>query len=202
MTGHIEDSVIDIYRRHGSVWAQHRGDRLPEQAWLDHFCSLLPACGAVLDIGCGSGVPLARELSGRGFRVTGTDGASTMLALFQRNLPGAPSRLADMRQLDLGQQFAGLLAWDSLFHLSPDDQRAMFARFRAHATPGAALMFTSGNTEGDAIGVLEGEPLYHGSLGPNEYRDLLHVNGFGVVRHVAEDPSCGHRTVWLAHRLE
>jgi SAM-dependent methyltransferase len=155
----------------------------------------------VLDIGCGSGLPIAAELVRRGFEVTGVDGAREMLALFRRNLADLPAILADMRQLSLGRRFGGLLAWDSFFHLSPDDQRAMFVRFGAHAAPDAALMFTSGPVEGSAIGEREGEPLYHGSLDPSEYRTLLDTAGFDVVDHVVENPDCGLRTVWLAqHR--
>jgi hypothetical protein len=70
--------------------------------------------------------------------------------------------------------------------------------FRAHALPGAALMFTSGPAHGEAIGSLAGEPLYHASLNPDEYRSLLDRNGFRVVTHVAEDAGCGGHTIWLA----
>lgn len=198
MTGNTEASAIDVYQRHGAAWARLRSDTLVEGAWLDCFCNLLPSGAEVLDIGCGSGLPIARELIRRGFDVTGVDGSETMLALFRRNLPGTPARLVDMRQLALDRRFAGLLAWDSFFHLSPGDQRAMFSRFQDHALPGAALMFTSGTAEGCAIGELEGAPLYHGSLDPDEYRTLLDAAGFEVVAHVVEDPACGHRTIWLA----
>lgn len=61
-------------------------------------------------------------------------------------------------------------------------------------------MFTSGNEEGSAIGQLEGDPLYHGSLHPGEYRSLLDNNGFDVVIHVVADPTCGYRTIWLARQ--
>lgn len=198
MTDPIEETVIDLYRRHGPAWVELRGNRLVEGPWLDRFCGLLPDRAPVLDIGCGSGVPIARELVRRGFDVTGVDAAPEMLSLFRCNLPARPAFLADMRKLSLGRRFAGLLAWDSFFHLSPRDQRGMFVRFRDHAASGAALMFTSGPAEGEAIGELRGEPLYHGSLGPDEYRSLLDANGFRVVDHVAEDPGCGGRTVWLA----
>jgi hypothetical protein len=103
-----------------------------------------------------------------------------------------------MRDLDLGRRFAGLLAWDSLFHLRQADQRRMFDVFRRHAAPGAALMFTSGPAHGVAMGTYRGEPLYHASLDPAEYRSLLAAAGFAVVAHVAEDPGCGGRTIWLA----
>lgn len=66
--------------------------------------------------------------------------------------------------------------------------------------PGAALMFISGNAEGEAIGELEGDRLYHGSLDPDEYRSLLDVAGFSVIAHVVGDPDCGRRTIWLARQ--
>ena len=61
-------------------------------------------------------------------------------------------------------------------------------------------MFSSGTAEGEAIGVLEGDRLYHGSLGTDEYRRLLNVAGFTVIAHIVEDPNCGHRTIWLAQQ--
>ena len=193
-------SVIDVYQRHGAAWASLRGNRLVERGWIDRFCALVPAGGDIVDIGCGSGLPLAGELIERGFDVTGIDGTPTMVALFMRNLPGVAVHLADMRELALNRRFQGLLAWDSFFHLAPDDQRGMFSRFQAHAAPGAALMFSSGTAEGEAIGALEGDRLYHGSLDPDEYRSLLDAAGFAVIAHLQEDPDCGNRTIWLAQQ--
>ena len=200
MTARASRSVVDLYQRQGAAWAALRTTRLVEAKWLDRFCTLLPGGTAILDIGCGSGLPIARDLTRRGFDVTGMDAAETMLVLFRQNLPDMTAHRCDMRQLALGRRFAGLLAWDSFFHLSPDEQRGMFPRFAAHANPDAALMFTSGNAEGAAIGALEGEPLYHGSLDPEEYRTLLNANGFDVVAHLVEDPDSRNRTVWLARR--
>ena len=51
---------------------------------------------------------------------------------------------------------------------------------------------------GRRSGVSRGEPLYHASLDPAEYRSLLDRNGFRVVSHVVEDPDCGGHTIWLA----
>jgi hypothetical protein len=49
-----------------------------------------------------------------------------------------------------------------------------------------------------AIGSYQGENLYHASLDGAEYRALLAEQGFTVVDHVAEDPTCGGHTIWLA----
>lgn len=198
MTCRAEPSVLDVYGRHGAAWAALRSEELVEIEWLDRFTSLLPDRAAILDIGCGSGKPIGTALVRRGYNLTGVDGSPLMLSLFRKNLPSATAHLADMREFALNTNFAGLLAWDSLFHLSPDDQRPMFARFAAHAGPGVVLMFTSGNREGSAIGELEGEALYHGSLDSREYQTLLDEHGFDVLAHTANDPNCGFRTVWLS----
>lgn len=195
------DRVIGLYERHARAWAADRGRALgPEKAWLDRFAALLPPGAPVLDIGCGPAEPVAAYLIARGFDVSGADSSPTMVSLCRARFPDRDWRVADMRKLSLGRRFAGLLAWDSFFHLARADQRRMFPVFREHSAPGAALLFTSGPSDGEAIGAYRGEPLHHASLAAAEYRALLAANGFGVVAHTAEDPDCGGHTVWLARR--
>ncbi|ETX13020.1 methyltransferase [Roseivivax halodurans JCM 10272] len=195
------DSIIGIYRRHGAAWAKARGTKLTEGVWLDRFIRMVRPGASVLDIGCGSGEPIARHVCSHGHSVTGVDASPEMIALFGANLPSETTELADMRSLNLGLTFGGLIAWDSFFHLTPEDQRLMFPVFRRHAATEAPLLFTSGPAFGEAIGTLEREPLYHASLDPDEYRRLLNENGFDVVAFVAEDPACTGHSVWLARRL-
>lgn len=190
--------IIGIYQRHAAAFDEDRGRSLFERAWLDRFAALLSPSASVLDIGCGSGEPIARYFLGLGLDVTGVDSSEPLIALCRRRFPDRTWTVADMRSLELGHTFDGLIAWDSFFHLTPDDQRAMFPVFREHAAPSAALMFTSGPAFGRAMGVYHGEPLYHSSLDPTEYRELLHRHGFDVVSHKAEDADCGGRTIWLA----
>ena len=192
------ERIVDLYRRHAGAWAAARGTELRERAWLERFAGLLEPGATVLDIGCGPGEPIAGYLVRRGHPVTGIDSSPEMIALFRANLPGQVAEVADMRSLSLDAAFGGLIAWDSFFHLAPDDQRLMFPVFRDHARAGAPLLFTSGPAFGEAIGTLEGEPLYHASLGPDEFRLLLGQNGFDVAAHIAEDPGCDGHTVWLA----
>lgn len=192
------ERVIGLYQRHARAWAHDRGNQLFEKAWLDWFRGLLPPAGTVLDIGCGTGEPIARYLIEQGCDVTGVDASPEMVAMSKCQCPQGGWYIVDMRELFLGRTFDGVLAWDSFFHLCPDDQRRMFPIFRKHAAPRAALMFTSGPSHGETIGSYQGEPLYHASLDSAEYRALLDENDFEVVMHMVEDPNCGLHTIWLA----
>jgi SAM-dependent methyltransferase len=195
------EQIIALYERHAHAWDGDRGRSLGlEKLWLDRFTALLPQGASILDLGCGSGEPIARYLIEHGFDVAGVDTSPTLISLCRTRFPEREWLVADMRSLSLGRRFQGLIAWDSFFHLPHDDQRCMLPIFREHLALGAALLLTTGPSHGEAIGSYNGEPLYHASLAEAEYRSLLDTNGFAVVRHVVEDPDCGHHTVWLALR--
>jgi SAM-dependent methyltransferase len=192
------DRIIDHYERHARSWDRDRGRSLFECGWLDRFRAVAGDGASILDLGCAGGEPLARYLIECGHAITGVDSSPTLIELAAARFPTQSWNVGDMRGIALGQRFGGVLAWDSFFHLTADDQRAMFPVFRAHAEAGAALMFTSGPRAGEAIGSYQGEPLYHASLDAEEYEALLDTHGFSVVRHRTEDPTCGGHTVWLA----
>lgn len=195
------DRVVGLYERHARAWIADRlRGSFPERHWLERFAALVPPAASVLDVGCGAGAPIAEFLIGAGLRVTGIDSSATMIETCRARQPRGEWLVADMRSVSLARAFHGIVAWDSFFHLTREEQRLMFPRFASHAAPGAALLFTSGTDDGEAIGSYAGEPLYHASLSTEEYRSLLRGNGFLVRDYVADDVRCGNHTVWLAQK--
>ena len=204
------EQIVGLYQRHAAAWDRLRSPgSLFEKPWLDRFLALVPAppphaaqrearaAATILDVGCGAGLPISGYFIRQGYRVTGVDTSEPLLEMASGRFPEQEWIPADMRTLDLGRQFEGVLAWHNFFHLTPEGQTAMFPVFRRHAAPGAPLMFTSGSERGSVLGDFQGEPLYHGSLDPGEYRSLLAQNGFEEIAFVAED----HATIWLARAV-
>ncbi|WP_284947700.1 class I SAM-dependent methyltransferase [Acidisoma cladoniae] len=145
-TTELADRIIPHYERHGRDWeADRRALRWSDKPWHDRFIAALPKGGTVLDLGCGGGDPVALNMEAGGLRVTGVDASPTLTALCRERMPDQEWIVADMRALSLGRLFDGVLAWDSFFHLKPDDQRRMFAIFADHAAPSAFLMFNTGH---------------------------------------------------------
>ena len=196
----LAQNIIEIYKKHARAWTELRGDFLYEKEWLDLFLSLIPVHSTLLDLGCGSGKPIADYLIQQGHTLIGVDSSDVMIAMAQKNFPKQTWVQADMRTVELDQKFNAILAWDSFFHLIPDDQRQMFAQFAQFSVTNTALMFTSGPMAGEAMGDLFGDALYHASLSQDEYRVLLKQYGFNVVKMVANDVECTGHTVWLAQK--
>ncbi|WP_205632944.1 class I SAM-dependent methyltransferase [Enhygromyxa salina] len=192
--------VKQFYAAHGLRFDAERARELNERSYLERVRAAVPAPARVLDLGCGGGEPIGRWFLESGYRVTGIDAEPSLLALARERFPEVEWRLGDMREVALGGAFEVVVAWDSFFHLDPDDQRAMFPRFAEHTALGGLLLFTSGTHHGTAISPLFGTPLYHASLASEEYRELLHQHGFVVLVHRVSDPDCGGHTVWLTRR--
>lgn len=196
MTG--PDDILPTYEVEAARWARERGQTLWEEPALLAAVAGRPPGLSVLDLGCGSGQPIAQWFVARGDRVTGVDGAAAMIAEIKTRVPAVEAIKADMRGLSLGRRFDVILAFNSFFHLSAGDQRAMFPVFAAHAAPGAGLLFTSGPAAGEVTGRVGDSPVYHASLAPEEYRKLLDENGFSVIWFRPDDAELQRHSVWLA----
>jgi SAM-dependent methyltransferase len=190
--------VWRLYERFASAFDRERGKSLIERPYLDAVASHLAPGASILDLGCGTGEPIARHLIAQRYDVAGVDAAPSMIATCRRRFPAGTWIEADMRMLALDRRFDAIIAWDSFFHLDQDEQRAMFPILGRHIAPNGLLLFTSGPCSGIAIGTFHGEDLFHASLNPDEYRALLAGAGFRVLRFTPEDADCGGHTVWLA----
>jgi SAM-dependent methyltransferase len=191
--------IPEFYERNAAFWANARAETdFAERIYVDRLLRERPTNSQVLDLGCGSGAPIGAYLIEKGASVLGCDVSPAMIEMARARFPLSEWRVADMRSLDLGEKFGALIAWDSFFHLTRDEQRSVLPRFREHLRDGGVLLFTSGPEEGEQIGAMNGELLYHASLSPEEYRATLERLGFKEIEFVPKDERCGNHSVWFA----
>jgi trans-aconitate methyltransferase len=192
---------LDVYSRNCEQFDAERSKTLFERKWLEKFQNLLPHESHILDVGCGSAEPIARFFIEQGIQLTGIDFSPEMIKFAKSRFPDQDWIVNDMRNLDLGRKFDGLISWHSFFHLTQSEQRTTLVRFANHLKPNAPLMLTVGTYEGNVIGHVCKETVYHSSLSPKEYRDILSELDIDVIEFVAEDPECGMATIILARKI-
>jgi SAM-dependent methyltransferase len=95
-----------------------RDAQLAEGAWLLEQLDL-PA--RVLDLGCGSGLPTAKQLVDAGVEVVGIDESKVMLDLAATQAPGGQYLHRDLRDLSGLGEFDAAVAFFSLIMLPKDD---------------------------------------------------------------------------------
>jgi SAM-dependent methyltransferase len=139
----------------------------------------LPCGAAVIDLGCGPGLPITEVLVAEGLHVFGIDAAPSFVQAFRRNLPNTPVACEPVQESSFfDRTFDGVLAWGLMFLLSPEDQQRLIQRIAEVLAPGGRLLFTSPAEPviwKDAMTGLESR-----SPGAEEYRRHLSAVGLSV----------------------
>jgi SAM-dependent methyltransferase len=196
----VSAATQDVYDRKAHEWHQGRPSTEFEQKWIERFTARIPKGGHVLDLGCGSGKPVADYLLGLGYQLTGLDYAPGMIKLAKDTYPNANWRVGDMAQDLPAGPFDGIISWDGFFHLKRQDQTELLRKIARHIKPGGALMLTVGGKDGEVLGSVYGEQVYHASLDPEAYKSLLSENGFRDVLYEANHTDAHGRTILFGYR--
>jgi SAM-dependent methyltransferase len=156
---------------------------------------------AVLDLGCGTGYPIAKRVAPRVSRYLGIDRSEAMLSAFRRNVPQAECACLDMTaigRLDGGWDL--IFSWGAICHLPIEAQtETLIAATRLLAAAGR-LLFTDGQAPGQCKGSVgpSVDCIDHYSLGRSGYTDLLTGNGMRLL--AAESREAGHFVYLFGNR--
>lgn len=136
------------------------------------WAARLPPGGSVIDIGCGTGTPIARTLADAGCAVSGIDPSPTLLAAFRRTLPDASAACEPVEDSGFfGRRFDGAVAIGLIFLLPAATQRGVIARIAGALRPGGHLIFSAPAIPCTWRDTLTGRMSQ--SLGEAGYRDIL-----------------------------
>ena len=115
--------------------------------WLADLHRRLPAAAAVLDLGCGCGVPVARFLADAGHHVTGVDISDVQIERARRLVPTGTFLRADATRLDLPPaSFDAVVCLYALIHMPLADQPRLIREIAGWLRPGGELLATVGST--------------------------------------------------------
>lgn len=146
----------------------------------------LPKSGSVIDVGCGSGVPITQALVDEGFEVFGIDASPKLIAAFRRRFPGARSACEAAQDSNFfHRSFDAAVAIGLLFLLSEDDQRRAIDRVGDALVPGGRFLFSAPRQRCSWRDMLTGRSSR--SLGEKAYERLLNMSGLRLAGHYVDE---------------
>jgi cyclopropane fatty-acyl-phospholipid synthase-like methyltransferase len=196
----LESKTKEIYNSNAEEFDQQRLKNLYEKKWLDLLLNELKEGDEILDVGCGAGEPIARYFIEKGMKVTGVDFSTEMIRLAAKRFPQNEWFVQDMRELKLNRKFKAIIAWNSFFHLTQDDQLLTFSLFHKHLLDDGIILLTVGHEKGEITGRVNNNEVYHSSLSPEGYKELIKRYNLTIIDFVLSDLECNGHTVLLAKK--
>jgi SAM-dependent methyltransferase len=200
IVGHGYDVIAERYLE----WS--RADDWPaRRTYLEYVLRELMDGSSVLELGCGAGVPVTKELSER-HRVTAVDVSGRQLELARKNAPAATFVRGDMASLDLAPaSFDAVVAVHSVTHVPRELHGELFGRIHGWLRPGGLFLASlgvgdePGSTEDDWLGA----PMFFSHYDADTNRRLLREAGFEldvdeIVSQLEHGRDC--RFLWILAR--
>ncbi|AFK03716.1 Methyltransferase type 11 [Emticicia oligotrophica DSM 17448] len=171
----------ESYNKIAEIWAEHRHSSFVSQIIVD-FAEKLSLNAKVLDIGCGTGMPVAGYLASKGLLVTGIDFAEKMIEIAQsQQIPQTQFLVSDFFDFETKETFDGILAWDSFFHFPKEKQAMIYPKVARLLNSGGYLLFTHGDDDGEHTNPMMGEEFYYSAILKEDIIQLLEANGCEVI---------------------
>lgn len=174
---------LESYNQIALQWAAARSAFFGrERQYLDAVLAATPAGATILDLGCGTGRPMAEYVVAQGRRVLGVDQSEAMLALARFNLPSEHWVLATLEAFEPDVPCHGALLWDSLFHVQRRDHEPILRKVVGALPVGARLMLTVGGSAHPAfVDTMFGQSFFYDSNTPEESEQILGALGCRIV---------------------
>jgi SAM-dependent methyltransferase len=175
-------------------------------ALLDRLLAELDASSAVLDAGCGAGVPVTERLMTAGHRVTGVDLSSSQVALARRLVGGASVVQGDLAALPFAPAtFDAVVSYYAVIHVPRDEHGRVFDEFRRVLRPGGRALLCLGhsdNPDDHDPGSWMGVPMYWSHYDADTSLALLYDRGLHVAwwRDVRDPMDHGRHRFVLARK--
>src|SRR5438128_4046991 len=97
----------------------------------------LPRGAAVIDLGCGSGLPITQVLVSEDLNVYAIDASPSLVEAFRCNFPETPVACESVEHsLFFGRMFDGVVPWGDIFLLLPAGQPRLIQRIADLVRPG------------------------------------------------------------------
>lgn len=169
--------------------------------WLEELLGRLSNPSRVLDLGCGSGVPVALTLAEAGHQVVGVDLSEVQVRRASERIPAATFIQADATKLDLpAGGFDAVVSFFALIHIPLDEQQELLRRIADWLRPGGLFVVTIGTTAwtGSEENWLDGEvPMWWSHADAATTQTWLEEAGFAVDRQeFVPEGTTGHTLLW------
>lgn len=176
------DLVREGYNKVAKTYSAQR-DLFKNDKYLAELTKLLKPNSTILDIGCGSGIPVDKYLINKGFKVIGIDISDEQIKLAKQNIPEGTFEVTNMSDLKEGYyQVDAIVSFYAIFHIPREEHQELFKKINSFLPIGGLVLVTMGADEWEGT-----EDDFHGSkmwwshYGADKNKEIVKNAGFEIL---------------------
>jgi SAM-dependent methyltransferase len=168
----VKKKAMSIYDKVGSTYDTMRSNVGVKD--ILHEVNVLGNDIKVLDLGCGTGHPIAKAVSPIVKEYCGIDNSQPMLDAYIKNIQNADCKLLDMPDVNQIQgKWDFIFSWGAICHLPIEFQKKTMAAVSRLLKPEGRFLFTGGKEAGECTGNVGKYTVYHYSMGRSAYMEFF-----------------------------
>jgi len=184
MKDYPQDKAFEVvrsgYDQLTLLYAKER-ERFNNWPEVEAFTLQLPKNARVLDVGCGTGIPIAGKLVQIGFEVVGIDLSEKMVMTSRANVPGATFQQMNMAAIDFpAESFDGLSSCYAIIHTPRERHADIFRSFHKILKPQGVMLVSAASWAWEEIANYLGVEMYWSHYDPSKTESLIIDAGFDI----------------------
>lgn len=171
------------YNKIARQWDAARGAFVKdERRYLETLLSGLSTPASILDVGCGTGRPIAEFVLALGHRVTGIDQSEELLAIARERFPQGTWIHAPIEEYVFEGCYDAMICWDSLFHIErAHHQRILTDLYERLAPSGRIMLTVGGSAHPPFTDTMFGHEFFYDSYPPQHVCSIMRAIGYQLL---------------------
>lgn len=191
----------------GSSFRKDGKQKKIERYFLRKLVKLVPKSATVLDLGCGTGVPVDAYLIQQGFDVTGVDYCPRLITRARRNVPQGKFINQDFSRVSFDEEaFDAVVSLYAIFHIPRKEHKDLFLRIRSLLKHNGIMLVTLGTSDyeyGEEQGWCGAPVMAWSMYGPDTYEEMITNIGFTILESRSEGkPTDDEYHFWMLAQKE
>jgi len=196
----FNNKIKQSYDKIAETWDRER-EWYIEKPSIDEAIAHLKPGAKILDVGCGSGKPIAAYLIEKGFDVYGLDISPNLLKYAEKIIPKEKLFEADLCEFTTSIQFDAIICWCAIFHIHAEHHLTFLKKLHSFLAPEGILCITFADTsyiiedihvttidEYTIESEMFGERFCHSGRPASENSQLIKEAGFKIIIDKIDQP--------------
>lgn len=198
----MQDKVKAAYDEAAQAYLNGR-DLFKNDKYLLKLQELLKPNSTILDLGCGSGMPVDSFFVKKGHRVIGLDISKKQIELAKKNVLKANFKVKDMSTLK-EEEFSvdAVISFYAIFHIPRQEHEQLFKKINSFLSLGGLLLVTMGASDWQGSEEFFGVKMFWSHYGVGKNKQMVEKAGFEILLSEIDEAGGEQHQVIIARKVK